>query len=52
MEAGLGEVGGMAGAPLALWGNSIFHAKVMILLSVLVLSQNVALDVPRNSQFH
>ena len=30
---------------MALWGNSIFHAKVLILLSVLLLLQNVAADV-------
>ena len=30
---------------VGVWGNSIFHAKVLILLSVLLLLQNVAADV-------
>ena len=42
---GLGCVGGMSPAPLALWGNSNFHGKVVVLLSVLLLLQNVAADV-------
>ena len=42
---GLGCVGGMSGDPLGVWGNSNFHAKVVVLLSVLLLWENVAADV-------
>ena len=48
---GLGGVGGKGPDLVALWGNSIFHAKVLILLSVLVLLQNVAADVPLYTYF-
>ena len=54
----LGGLGGGSGwrglrpAFEAVWGNNMFHAPVSIPSSVLVLSQNVAADVPRNSQFH
>ena len=42
---GLWGVGGMGPAPLGMWENSNLHAKVVVLLSVLLLLQNVAADV-------